>query len=506
MKSRDHLFRLIHSLTVAEKRFFHRYANRHKKGKANKNLRLYQALESQESFDESALRADLKGEPLLNQLPVAKIYLRDMLLDSLCQYHRGKSKAGAFRQRLDQIEVLFQKGLPDSALLILRKGKAQAIRHDHHTSALEFLRWEQKILKQKGSAKDFEQVMAMQEEERKIIEHLRTESELRMLHDRIFALLNRHLNRSDAEFREEITTILANPVVTNPPELPFSSRLVLIYIHLYADQALNDLDSLSLRYSEMARLWESHPDRISAEPERYLMTRIGLLESYHLARAGDEFMRELAAVRELPVPPGRVAATRFYFTFHLELLHVMNTGRTPLTPDLGATMQQGLKDHSTYLGVSVRLSLRFNLCSYFFSIGQYSSSLRLVNEIVNEPEEDVRRDIRLFSRCIRLMLHFELGNHDLLEYLLPSAQRLLERNKAGNTLGILLVRRLKKLLAVPFGSQMPLWKEFRQDLTELKEKQGNGLLGMAEVELWARSKVERKSMLEIIGGRLTVDG
>jgi hypothetical protein len=499
MKSRDHLFRLIHSLNPAEKRFFHRFASRHKKGKANKNLVLYQAIESQEEFDEQALRIDLKGESLLNQLPVAKIYLRDLLLESLCQYHRGKSKAGALRQCLDQVEILFQKGLPDSALLILRKGKIQALKHNYHTAALDLLRWEQKILKQQASGKDFQKVMEMQQEERQLIENLRTESELRMLHDRIFALLNRRLNRSDSEFQAEIASILQDPILSmDPSGLPFNSRLIQLYIQLYADQARNELASVTVRYSEMVALWESSPERIAAEQERYLMTRMGLLESYHLARAGDDFMRELAALRSLPVPKGRLAATRFYFTFHLELLHVMNTGQPPLTPDLGVTMQQGLEDHTVYLGASVRLSLMFNLCSYFFSIGQYSPSLRLVNNIVNEPEEEVRKDIRLFSRCIRLMLHFELGNHDLLDYLLPSAQRLLERNKAGNTLGIMLVRRLKQLLAVPFGSQGPLWEDFRDDLAELKKEQGDSLLGMAEVDLWVKSKVERKSMQEVI--------
>lgn len=499
MRSRDHLFRLIQSLSTAEKRFFHRYANRHKKGKENKNLKLYQAMEELEAFDESALRTSLKGEPLLNQLPVAKIYLRDMVLESLCQYHRGKSKAGALRQCLDQVEVLYQKGLSDTALLVLRKGKTLAIRFDHHTAALDLLRWEQKILKQQASGKDFAKVMALQEEERKLIGHLHTESELRMLHDRIFALLNQHLNRSDPHFQAEIATLMAHPIAAKDTvDLPFNSHLIFRYVHLYADQAGNDLPAVTQGYAGMVELWESHPERIKAEPERYLLTRIGLLESYHLARKGDAFMRELAAVRALPVPPGKLAATRFYFTFHLELLHVMNTGQPPLTPDLDGTIQQGLEDHAIYLGASVRLALLYNLCSYFFSTANFSPSLRLVNRIVNEPEEEVRRDIRLFSRCIRLMLHFELGNHDLLEYLLPTAKRLLERHKAGNTLGILLVREMKQLLAVPLGAQTPIWESFLQKLGAIKEEEGDSLLGMAEVELWVRSKVERKSMLELI--------
>jgi|GEM_PF-3851784 len=499
MKSRDHLFRIIKSMTIAEKRFFNRFVNRHKKGKENKNLKLYQAINALSSFDETELRQNLKGEALLNQLPVAKIYLRNMLLESLCLHHRGKTKSGKLRQGLDQIEVLYQKGMIELAMLVLKKNKALAVQFDHHTAALDFLRWEQKLLKQQASDKGFNKVIELQEEERTIIRYLHTESELRMLHDQIFTLLNRFLNRAIEGVKEEVSEIMENPVVKcDPSGYPFNAHLIFLYIHLYANQIKGDYTQVTEGYSQMVALWDLHPKRIDADGERYLLTRIGLLESYQHAHQNKAFREELLAIREMELPAGKLAATRFYFTFHLELLYVMNTGHAPLTEELDKTIQTGLETHSSFLGVGVKLAMMYNLCSYFFTQMDFSRSLRLVNTILNEPEEDVRGDIRMFSRCLRLILHYELGNHDLLEYLLPAAKRILDRHKAANALGLWLVKELKRLLTVPLGSQHGFWKSSIEKLANLKSNHSAQLLGMAEIELWIRSKVNRRSMLDLI--------
>jgi hypothetical protein len=72
------LFRLIHSLTQNEKRYFTIGAAARRESSAF--LKVFKCIDQQEVYDESVLKQQLKQEPFVRHLSVIKVQLYHFLL------------------------------------------------------------------------------------------------------------------------------------------------------------------------------------------------------------------------------------------------------------------------------------------------------------------------------------------------------------------------------------------------------------------------------------------
>src|SRR5688572_18492142 len=86
-KASDSLFRLIKSLTKAEKRNFTIYASRHTSAEDNNGIKLFDAIDSQEEYIENALTAKFGSK----QFSIVKARLYDLILRSLDAFHSSSS-------------------------------------------------------------------------------------------------------------------------------------------------------------------------------------------------------------------------------------------------------------------------------------------------------------------------------------------------------------------------------------------------------------------------------
>jgi hypothetical protein len=75
------LFKLVKSLNPSEKVHFKRYMSR--KGQQNHYVKLFDAVNSLNSYDDKKLKKKLKNEPFIKHLPVIKNYTYEAILDSL---------------------------------------------------------------------------------------------------------------------------------------------------------------------------------------------------------------------------------------------------------------------------------------------------------------------------------------------------------------------------------------------------------------------------------------
>ena len=76
----DDLFQLIKSLKQTEKRYFKIFASIHVKGEQNNYVKLFDAIDRQQEYDEKALLENLHGETFVKQFAVTKNYLYKLKL------------------------------------------------------------------------------------------------------------------------------------------------------------------------------------------------------------------------------------------------------------------------------------------------------------------------------------------------------------------------------------------------------------------------------------------
>lgn len=113
------LYRLIHSLTAEEKGYFKKFAKRHI-SKGNSYLQLFDTINKQSNFNETALKKKYKN------LSVLKNYLFELILQSLVISEAAPTTSQTILKGIIQIQLLIKKGLTANALKMLRVYKAMA--------------------------------------------------------------------------------------------------------------------------------------------------------------------------------------------------------------------------------------------------------------------------------------------------------------------------------------------------------------------------------------------
>src|SRR5687768_13856793 len=143
MVKKGNLFLLIKSLSKSEKRYFRMNATM--TGRDVNYLQLFDAIESQKEYDEVEIRKNLKGKKFLSQLHVTKIYLTELILKSLKNYHSNTSVHSKLFDLLKDIELLFDKELYDLCHYKIEKAEQLANKYEKLSLLTEIFFWKRKL-------------------------------------------------------------------------------------------------------------------------------------------------------------------------------------------------------------------------------------------------------------------------------------------------------------------------------------------------------------------------
>ena len=80
VKSSDSLFKLIKSLTIAEKGYFKKYTAKHVIGEKNDYTILFEAIDALEEYNEELLLKKLSAESFVHRISAVKNYLNKLVL------------------------------------------------------------------------------------------------------------------------------------------------------------------------------------------------------------------------------------------------------------------------------------------------------------------------------------------------------------------------------------------------------------------------------------------
>ncbi|MEM1221075.1 MAG: hypothetical protein AAGH79_19290, partial [Bacteroidota bacterium] len=140
----EEVYRLVKSLSKAEKRAFRLYATRVQGESDMLYLQLFDLLDRQKILDEEKLRSKM---PKLNPSRYANLkrHLYKQILNSLRIIQKEKNANIKIREHIDFAYTLYWKGLYMQALEILRKGKKLAQQHHTNFSLLTIIEFEKMI-------------------------------------------------------------------------------------------------------------------------------------------------------------------------------------------------------------------------------------------------------------------------------------------------------------------------------------------------------------------------
>ena len=504
------LFRLIRSLTKAEKRSFKLYANRNSSGDEElKFLQLFDFIDKNEHYSEEQALLKIKGIKK-SQLSNIKAHLYKQLLTSLRLQHVQHMPVIEIRESVDHAQILYQKGLYLQALRILDKAKQHAQRIEAPILQLEILEFEKIIESQyitRSIATRAEQLTA---ESAELQHHLSRAVDFSNLSLQLYALYVKvGFVRDEKDYRFVKEFFASRRPNYHLSELGFEEKMHLynayVWYHYITQEFL-----MCFKYAKLwVDLFDEYPDVRVQHREMHLKGLYNLHNALFNLRSYDRLTETLEQIEYMDL--GDRDNENVLLLQRLYLL----TGKINQYY-LSGTFTDGLSivdEVESFISQSVDLLdnhrimvLYYKIACLYFGSGDNRSAIRYLNKVIQMKEVSLREDIQCFARILNLIAHFELGTDDLLDYQIKSVYRFL--SNMGDLHG---VQReiLHFLRQLPFSDEKSLLRAFRVlhaklvKLSQLPYEKRPFLY--LDIISWLECKIEGRSVQAVIREKFKVE-
>jgi hypothetical protein len=502
-RSSDTTFQLIKSLEKSEKRNFKLYVKRNSTSEDLKIIQLFDALDKMDEYDEEQLLRRNKGIRK-QQLSNAKAHLYRQILSSLRLIRNEENIDIQLHEQLDHARILYNKGLYLQSLKMLDRIKENAKAHNQVTFLLQVLFFEKKIeaLHITRSMQDRADRLTSEVEEVNV--ELRLMSSLSNLSLQLYSWYIRNgLARNEKDeiavqqfFDEHIPRDLSNC-------RGFYERLYQYQSFCWYAFIRQDF-LLYYRYTQKwVDLFEKEPFMIGIETAHYIKGLHNLLSAHFDLLNVQKFVEMLDHFEEFARSP-IVTHNHNNLIQTFVYLHISKLNRHFLDGtfteglDLVPYIESKLKEYEIYLDRHRILVFYYKIACLYFGSGDYGHTIDYLNKIINW-KVDLRTDLQCYSRLLHLIAHYELGNVDLLEYLIKSVYRFMA--KMGNL--SLVEEEIFSFLRRSF-SLLPaqLRPEFGKLLEKLRKYEKNRFETRAfaylDIISWLESKVKNVPVQDVI--------
>lgn len=421
---REGVFELVKLMSKAEKRNFKLYATRLDGNEDAKFLRLFDALDSMESYSEERVLATC---PTITkqQLPNLKAHLYKQILTSLRMLNVQHSAALQIRESIDFAKILFDKGLYGEAQKLLGKAEVKARELEQWATLLDIvdLKRQLKVLSYSGEMNQVATKTARDSGE--ISTRVNNIAQLSLLsvqcyalHQHIgFARSQKDLDRMQTFFKPKIDSYDENTLNFTEKFYFYQCKAWYYYI--------SHQTTLSYRY---ALKWLDHfkqnPEMKSVMYDGYLRAYAHILDGMYLMhkqtaflRTLEEFERESAAISQLNDNAAMITQ-QILFTGQLNKCIMAGTYKDGLW--LVKSIDSYLKKYGDRLSLLEKLPLYYKVATLYFGDGNYAKCIEYLSYIISVKDHSIRRDIQCYARMLNLMALYDAGMDFNIDYQIRS--------------------------------------------------------------------------------------
>lgn len=428
MSESDSLFALIRSMSKAEKRYFKLSVTPYA-GEKN-YLRLFDAIDQQRNYNESKIIRRFAKEKFIRHLPSEKNYLYRALVQSLVQFHRETTTEAQIRQLLAAAETLFTKKQYPQSQRMLQKAARFARTAECHSLLLQVLDREEQFVSRYEQVNTLENIIT---ERRELLKIMTNVNDYLALLARVAAFIRKHSYVRSPEQKQALARLMKSPLLTGPEKALSLKALQSYYeIHCNYGTITGDFESVANHLRALVVRMDEHPAYIALHPGNYGYIILNLcIFCLHTGRVEeiDFYRKKLDVIRN----------GENWQNLHLRL----NLEKSLLDLDLrvGALTCRFSEIISQLRNIreavelreaiepSLNALMRFNTAYALFVAGRHKEAIKWLQPIIDGQQIAFRGyDIYMKAVFLRLLLHYELHNVDVLEAHVRSLYRLLLRN------------------------------------------------------------------------------
>ncbi len=499
----DILFQLIHSLEKAEKRSFKLYIKRNSSKEDLKIIQLFDALDKLSEYDEKLL---LKKLPSIEkpQLANLKTHLYKQILASLRLLKSTENIDLQLNEQLDYARILYNKGLKLQALKILERAKEIA-RTNHKFSFLtQVISLEKKIETLHITRSTLETTSNLTKEAVEVSGHIDRVAKLSNLALLLYAWYVRDGHARNEEDEVEVKKFFKeNLPITKEFETGFYEKLYLYQSYVWYAFIRQDF-LMYYRYSQKwIDLFTEQPMMIGVEIGHYIKGMHNLLNAHFDLRNFEKFKLNLEEFEAFAATPMSNQHDNFkihtFIYIHYAKLNqhlMMGTFKQGLL--LVTTIESKLLEYDLYVDRHRIIVFNYKIATLYFGNKEYGTCIDYLQKIINDPI-GLKNDLQCYARLMHLMAHYELGNMEIIEYLIRSVYRFMAKMKNLTIIEEEMFKFLKRSFHISPKKMQPEFVAFLATIKQYeKSRFETRAFAYLDIISWVESKVYNKPMSTII--------
>ena len=499
---------LVDSLTKAEKRHFKLYAKRNFGDKDMKFLILFDLFDRGNELDNSHLKKKLpgtKGSSLSN----LKSHLYEQLLISLRLLHHNDPSI-----RIDELisfsKVLYTKGLYLQSLNQLYKARSIAETYQDDLAMYTINHMERKIelfYVTESGPNQAEEIVQKNKQIRDILRSSDDWSNLAiMLYD--YYLKYGHV-KNQRQFRK--VAIYFKDETSHIKKEGMSVRSK-VYHHMAHTWFHFITQSFVLCYKHGCAWIEEmreNPVLLKEEPIIYLKGLHNVLSALFYSNKPKQFERYYSLLNEFLEEHSEsfdfntnLMANIYHYIARLNYRFINGNFRE--NEAFLDELETWLNTNDSYIDTNRIQVFYYKVACMHFGADEFKSSVQVLNKIIHSDtkEHHLRQDVQCFARILNLVAHYELGNHELVEYQLKSTYRFLIKYGDLQEVQKLIIAFIRKSVHMNRNEMTPHFIELRSNLIAIFEDplERRPLLYLDLIS-WLTSRIENKPVETIIRER-----
>lgn len=503
------LFKLIKSMSQAEKTYFKKYSRMHTVGKENTYLLLFDAIVKQDEYDEKKLLLQLEKHDFVKHFAVVKKYLYERILDALESYHRDANVHTQVRRAITRAEILHRRGLYGQSVKLVEKTRRIAKEFDLHHALLEIYSTLDLILyTEKNEARNLQQLYGKTTESfASIRENMRTHN----LFTRMVDCYYNYSQTRNEKYRSTAEKLVRSKLFKDASNSQtFMGKLRFYETNFSYSYMKSDLDQSYRFESLIVSLFDSSPVHLRNNVKKYISAINNLIVisgEQNRMRDVHIHLKQLDAAAHYAKSHSQKAMLFYYRTVN-SLHYFCLTGNTAeLRKNLASsTAEIHLYENEFNEPEKIDILIHFAISCYYCSdLKKCQSHL---NKLRNEFDLSRNPEAQSFFYIFYLIVHYDAGNREILFSAMQSYYRFLQKKEKVSRLEkaiILMLRRQSKIDSPEKIREQ--FMQFRDLLLTIEQSYlDKYIFKYVDFISWLESKIENKPFADIVKKKMSHAG
>lgn len=427
MKPSSDLFHLIKSLDKNEKRYFRLTSSAQN---LEKNyLKLFDAIDHQTEYDEDELKIFFKDKVFIQHLPSEKNHLYKLILKSLRQYYSENNISVVLSELFQNIEILYKKALFTECSKLIIKAKRTALNFYRFDFVFEAIKWEKILLEKNKNKKRFEQdLQTLEIEQLKVIDQLKNTAEYQALSKKInFIFSKSGFNRSflDNQLLDDFANL--NLIKHESAALSDFANARRLYIKGAISLMKGNIETAFKEFVLLEQFFNEKPNLIAVLPKYYIKS---LINQFYYFISNQDYEAVFSLIKKIQIIESKEQFAQkelnlkvFLSLTYFELIALRLRGDFDNTPPRISQIRLEIDNLEDVELKEDRILFDYQFAIIHFAKGEYKDSLRLLEKIPNQTDFSFRQDILNASKIMAIVVHYEMANFDLLDFLIKQADK-----------------------------------------------------------------------------------